>query len=109
MVRGFLIKENDSVLTLLDPGKVGDKLTIVGEIVELNIELKEAVNEGHKVACREIKAGDAVIKYGVSIGYALSDIKPGQWVHFHNIQSNYDERTGHRDLETGAPLDRRYE
>jgi hypothetical protein len=109
MVRGFLLNENDSVLTLLDSGKVGDQLTIVGKIVELKIELAEEVNEGHKVACRDIKAGEPILKYGVSIGYALSDIKLGHWVHFHNIQSSYDERSGHRDLKTGAPLDRSYE
>jgi hypothetical protein len=109
MVRGFLIKEIDSVLTLLDSGKIGDKLTIVGNIVELKVKLKEDVNEGHKVACRDIKEGDPVLKYGVAIGYALSDIKIGQWVHFHNIQSNFDKQKGPIDLKTGAPLDRNYE
>lgn len=109
MARGFLIREIDSVLTLLDSGKIGDKLTIVGKIVELDLKLKEDVNEGHKVACRDIKRGDPIIKYGVAIGYALSDIKIGQWVHFHNIRSNYDKQTGPIDLNTGARLDRNYE
>jgi altronate dehydratase small subunit len=109
MVRGFLIKEIDSVLTLLDSGKIGDKLTIVGKSVDLDVELKEEVNEGHKVACRDIKAGEAVLKYGVAIGFALRDIKLGQWVHFHNIQSNFDKQTGPINLKTGAPLDRNYE
>ncbi|MBW1860871.1 MAG: hypothetical protein JRJ02_00655 [Deltaproteobacteria bacterium] len=26
-----------------------------------------------------------VVKYGENIGFALSDIKRGQWVHTHNI------------------------
>ena len=29
-----------------------------------------------------------MIKYGFSIGHAVSDIKPGDWVHTHNMKTN---------------------
>ncbi|MFC4845943.1 UxaA family hydrolase [Hephaestia sp. GCM10023244] len=44
---------------------------------------------GHKVACRRIARGAAVIKYGMTIGTATADIETGDWVHLHNLQSNY--------------------
>lgn len=109
MTRGFLVNKKDSVITLLDPGKAGDEIIVVGEKKNLQIRLKEDVKAGHKAACKDIKEGDQVIKYGFPIGFATRDIKAGKWVHIHNIASNYDERPSHLDLETGASLDRRYE
>ena len=49
---------------------------------------------GHKIALRPIAAGEAVIKYGDSIGYATRDIASGEHVHCHNL------RTGLREHET---------
>jgi hypothetical protein len=91
ITRGFLIHKNDSVLTLLDPGKPGDKIRIVGEKKNLRIHLKEDITLGHKVACKDIKKGDQIIKYGYPIGFATCNISAGKWVHTHNIASNYDE------------------
>lgn len=49
--------------------------------------LAEDIPAGHKFACRAIKAGDAVIKYGESIGRATEDIPAGAHVHSHNLKS----------------------
>ncbi len=43
--------------------------------------LKDQVPQGHKVSLIDLKAGDAVRRYGVSIGRALRDIEAGRWVH----------------------------
>jgi altronate hydrolase len=40
---------------------------------------------GHKVALRAILAGQAVKKYGQTIGFALADIPAGAHVHTHNL------------------------
>ncbi|MBN1469211.1 MAG: altronate dehydratase [Fusobacteriaceae bacterium] len=55
---------------------------------EISIELKNDVNQGHKIAIKEIKKNENIIKYGVSIGHALEDIKIGEHVHTHNIKTN---------------------
>ena len=39
------------------------------------------VPEGHKVALVDIAAGQPVVRYGIPIGYAISDITAGSWVH----------------------------
>lgn len=43
--------------------------------------------KGHKIALRDIKKGENVIKYGYPIGYALEDIPEGSHVHTHNIKT----------------------
>lgn len=45
---------------------------------------------GHKIALKPIKAGEMVIKYGQPIGHATTDIKPGDWVHSHNLATNLE-------------------
>lgn len=42
---------------------------------------------GNKIALKEIKAGEEVIKYGAVIGACTRDIRPGELVHVHNLKS----------------------
>ena len=42
---------------------------------------------GHKIAVREIKAGEHIMKYGESIGAASRDIARGEYVHIHNMKA----------------------
>lgn len=60
--------------TELDAGSGGEVLT------------REEIDLGHKVAVRPISRGEPVRKFGQIIGFATCDIKPGQWVHTHNIE-----------------------
>jgi len=50
--------------------------------VDINLE------DGHKYALRDIKAGENIIKYGNPIGHATCDIKKGEHVHTHNVKTN---------------------
>ena len=50
--------------------------------VDINLQ------DGHKYAIRDIKAGENIIKYGCPIGHATSDIKAGEHVHTHNVKTN---------------------
>jgi len=40
----------------------------------------EDIPEGHKVALQAIGQGSAIVRYGVTIGYASQDIMAGQWI-----------------------------
>ena len=42
---------------------------------------------GHKVALKDMKAGDTVIKYGEDIGKMIADVKKGDHVHVHNLKT----------------------
>src|SRR3712207_5612979 len=43
------------------------------------------IGSGHKVAVAEIAVGQAVRKFGQVIGQATAPIRPGDWVHSHNL------------------------
>lgn len=51
-----------------------------------NVEV--SLDNGHKYALANIKAGENVIKYGNPIGHATVDIKKGEHVHTHNMKTN---------------------
>ena len=42
---------------------------------------------GHKLAVRDIKKGELIIKYGGEIGAATKDIAKGAYVHIHNLEA----------------------
>ena len=52
-----------------------------GTVLSTGQILSELVPQGHKVALTELKKDDAVLRYGVPIGYATQDIAAGSWVH----------------------------
>lgn len=43
------------------------------------------VPRGHKASARAIAAGEAIIKFGQIIGFAVKDIAAGDWLHEHNV------------------------
>ena len=49
------------------------------------IKVLDNVPYGHKIALRDIKEGEHIMKYGESIGAAMRDIPKGDYVHVHNI------------------------
>lgn len=44
---------------------------------------------GHKLARRDIAAGEKILKYGAPIGSATAAIPAGAHVHVHNVKSDY--------------------
>lgn len=51
--------------------------------------------KGHKIALRDIKCGENIIKYGCPIAHALTDIKAGEHVHTHNAATNLKGMLGY--------------
>lgn len=84
----FVVNEKDNVATILKEDlKVGTKLEVKLGENSIYIELQEKVKYGHKVAITPIKNGEKIIKYGLTIGLANKDIKVGEHVHTHNVES----------------------
>lgn len=104
----FVIDRRDNVATALSaliPGKV----RLTGEPIQPEITITQEIPDGHKLALRDIAAGEDIIKYGVVIGRATASIPAGSWVHLHCMHSLVDERSSHLDRVTGAPNDISYE
>jgi len=105
--RAFQVHPEDNVATLMDDAAPGE--IRLGGAGRGDLALDHPIALGHKVAVRDIAAGEGVIKFGVRIGHATRPIARGAWVHLHNLASDLDERSGTLDLHTGAPMDTVYE
>jgi altronate dehydratase len=94
MKAALVISDRDNVATALQPLENGRVL----DLDSGSITVLEAIPPGHKVALRAIEAGEAVIKYGSTIGTASTAIAAGSHVHTHNVASG----RGRGDLEEPA-------
>ncbi|MDR2503890.1 MAG: UxaA family hydrolase [Deltaproteobacteria bacterium] len=74
----------NAAVDLRDKKGKSEKLTVLSDIPY-----------GHKVALRDIHLNEAVIKYGEELGAATKEIRRGEHVHAHNL----DSRRGRGDLE----------
>ncbi len=54
---------------------------------DFRLVAKMDVPIGHKVALRDLKSGDTVIKYGQDIGRMVADARQGEHVHVHNLKT----------------------
>lgn len=88
MVNAVIMNQKDTVVTVT-------KYISVNEDVEykLNNEIYKIktfsnIPMNHKIAIKDIKKGEAILKYGEIIGYATDNINLGDYVHTHNLSSN---------------------
>lgn len=79
------IHPNDNVLVVKREIAEGEIIQINGESVRFG----KKIGLGHKIAEIPISKGERVIKFGIPIGSATTDILPGDHVHLHNLQSDY--------------------
>ena len=42
---------------------------------------------GHKIALKEFKVGDTIMKYSCDVGKVVKTIKAGEHVHVHNVKT----------------------
>lgn len=53
----------------------------------IEIDAKDGVPLGHKIAVSAVDAGGTVIEYGIPIGNAPDGFDKGAYVHTHNLRS----------------------
>ena len=85
--KAILIDTQDDVATALTDLQGGESITVALDEVTVTITLREDIKFGHKYALHDIAKGQEILKYGLPIGKALSDIQAGEWVHVHNCRS----------------------
>jgi altronate dehydratase small subunit len=89
MKKVFVIEKEDNVGTAVgEPIKAGETVGTAGRVTNITVVANKDIPYGHKIALRDIPKGAQVTKYGLSIGSAMSDIKAGDHVHVHNVESN---------------------
>ncbi len=67
------IKDYDNVAITVDTIKKGT--TVLDDVLA-----NEDIPQGHKIALTDIPKDKEIIRYGVILGYALRDIKKGDWI-----------------------------
>ena len=53
----------------------------------IELEARQDIPIGHKVALRDMAPGDTVVKYGIDMGKVVAPIKAGEHAHVHNIKT----------------------
>ena len=88
-LKAIVIKKQDNLANLIGPGKKGEKVSCnIEDKNSQTIELLDDIPSNHKFAFVDIAKDDAIFKYAQNMGRASRDIKKGEHVHIHNIESN---------------------
>ena len=77
---------DDNVLLARRKIPAGTEMVVEHAGETVCVTAAETIELGHKVAWRPIAQGEAITKFGQTIGYAVAPIDAGQWVHVHNIE-----------------------
>ncbi|MDO8702435.1 MAG: galactarate dehydratase [Undibacterium sp.] len=67
--------DNDNVAIVVNDGGLP-----AGATFSCGLVLREAVPQGHKIALRALAEGEQILRYNVTIGYAVRDIAEGSWI-----------------------------
>ena len=81
-------KDNVGVVVVEDLKAGTDMLGVITENdTTINVKAMHDIPIGHKVALKDLKAGDTIIKYGEDIGKMVGDAETGGHVHVHNLKT----------------------
>ena len=83
MVNFIKIHNDDNVAVALETIAQNETITVGDVTVVTRMEIPA----GHKFALKELPTGTPVIKYGYRIGFTTADVKPGEWIHTHNLKT----------------------
>lgn len=89
------IKEPDNVIVAVSDIRAG---TQIMEGLTVNQDIPQA----HKIALCDIPKGGEIIRYGVVLGYAIQNIKKGDWINEHMLE--LPESPSLDDMEYGTNL-----
>ena len=80
----LIIHPRDNIavaLTTIDAGEL-----VVAKGME-GFPTLEKIPASHKIALRDIFQGEEITKYGETVAVSGRNIKKGEWVHTHNLES----------------------
>jgi (2R)-sulfolactate sulfo-lyase subunit alpha len=90
MIHAVLHDSKDTVAVAVVEGiKAGTELTawVMEEDKLIQLQAKQDIPIGHKVAMTNMNVGDTVYKYGVDIGKVVAPITAGDHAHVQNIKT----------------------
>src|SRR4051812_34275968 len=90
MIHFVVHEEGDGVGVVVVEGvKAGQELSgwIMEDDKDIRVTARNDIPIGHKLALRDYREGDTVIKYGVDIGKVVQPIRKGEHLHVHNVKT----------------------
>ena len=90
MIHFVLHDARDSVAVVVVEGvTAGTAMTgwIMDEDRTIDVQARQDIPIGHKVALHDMAVGATVLKYGIDMGKVVADIQKGQHAHVHNIKT----------------------
>ncbi len=91
------IKEQDNVVVAVQDLAAG---TQIMEDLTVNQDIPQA----HKIALCDIPAGGEIVRYGVVLGYAIHDIRKGDWINEHMLTLPESPSVDHLEYGTNLVL-----
>lgn len=85
--KSIVMNAEDNIATTLEDITKGEKVKVEVKGDMKSFKINDDIPFGHKFSLVDIKKGSDVIKYGEVIGMASQDIKKGDYVHVHNLES----------------------
>ena len=82
-------KRDNVGVVVVEGLKAGDNMlcVVTEDDSEFNLVARHDVPIGHKVALKDLRKGDPIIKYGEDIGQVITPIAIGEHVHVHNLKT----------------------
>jgi altronate dehydratase small subunit len=85
--RALAMSKGDNVAVVLEGVEAGDEVHVqIKGSGRASVRALERIPFGFKVALIDLGKGAGIIRYGETIGRAVSDIKRGKQVHVHNVE-----------------------
>ncbi len=87
-MKAIKIDSKDNVAVVLGKVGVGQEVVWAKDGETSSVRALGPIPMYHKIAVRDIPAGEPVVKYGEHIGIAAMDIPVGSHVHVHNVRNH---------------------
>jgi len=85
--KAIVMEGIDNVAIVVEPIEAPAEIVLEAASDKIVVHITDNIPFGHKFAIRDIPEGSLILKYGEPIGVARIDIKAGQHVHVHNLDS----------------------
>ena len=93
-MKAIKIDSKDNVAVVLGAVEKGWEVVWTKDSETASVQAMDTIPMYHKIAVRDIPAGEPVVKYGEHIGQATAFIPAGAHVHVHNVVSMKEDRRG---------------
>jgi len=87
----FIVHDKEDLVGVVVVEDVTPGSTLSGWLMAtdetVSLKALDAVPLGHKIALRDIRRDETILKYGHDVGRASADIAKGRHVHVHNLKT----------------------